>query len=76
MAWIIIPLQYLFLIWRAQTLTQKAESSAGKRNHNARLRKAANAVIACETMQHRFPLVTSWIDMRRNEQALRLEMRK
>lgn len=76
MAWILVPLQYLFLIWRAQKFTRKAEAAAGSRKHNAYLRKAVAATMACEKMQEQFPSVTNWIDIRRNEEALRFEMRK
>jgi dsRNA-specific ribonuclease len=76
MAWLLVPLQYLFLIWRAQSLIAKAANAAGTRKHPSYLRKATNAVIAAEILQRRFPQVTNWIDIRRNEEALRFELRK
>lgn len=74
MAWILVPLPYLFFIWRAKRRIAKAEAAAGKRSHKAHLDKALDAVMACEAMQLQFPEVTNWIDIRRTSQALRDEM--
>jgi hypothetical protein len=76
MAWLLVPLQYLFIIWRAQRFIAKATAAAGTRGHAGYLNKAAKAVIAAEVLQRRFPRVTNWIDIRRNEEALRFELRK
>ena len=76
MSWLLVPLQYLFVIWRAQTYIVKAAAAAGTRKHNGYLKKAAAATLAAETMQRRFPAVTNWIDIRRNQEALRFDMRK
>lgn len=76
MAWLLVPLQYLFIIWRAQRFISKASTAAGTRRHAAYLSRAAKAVIAAEVLQRRFPQITNWIDIRRNEEALRFELRK
>lgn len=76
MAWLLVPLQYLFVVWRAQRYIAKASAAAGTRKHAPYLKKATKAVIAAEILQRRFPHVTNWIDIRRNEEALRFELRK
>ncbi|AXK44102.1 hypothetical protein [Erythrobacter aureus] len=76
MSWILVPLQYLYLIWRAQANIAKANAAAGKPNHNRLLKKAVKAINACESMQVQFPEVTNRIDIARNEEALRFEIKK
>ncbi len=76
MRWILVPLQYLYLIWRAQANIAKAEAAAGKPQHNHLLKKAVKAIAACEAMQVQFPQVTNRIDIARNEEALRFELKK
>jgi hypothetical protein len=76
MSWLLVPLQYLFLIWRAQTYTAKAAAAAGTRKHEKYLLKATEATLSAEVLQRRFPEVTNSIDIRRNQEALRFELRK
>lgn len=76
MAWLLVPLQYLYLIWRAQLYTAKAAAAAGTKKHLRYLNKASEAAVAAEMMQHQFPQVTNWIDIRRNAEALRFALRK
>lgn len=76
MSYLLVPLQYLFLIFRAQQFIAKASNAAGTTRHERYLKKAAAATLEAEKLQRRFPNVTNWIDIRRNQEALRFEMRK
>lgn len=71
-----VPLQYLFLRHRAETFIAKAAAAGGTSKHARYLMKATKAVAAVEVMQQRFPTITNGIDLRRNERALRFEIRK
>ncbi len=71
MAWILVPLQYLFLIWRAEKLLAETQKSANSPAHRNKLAKAQEAVVKVEILQKRFPSVTDWVDVRRRRDALR-----
>ena len=71
MAWILVPLQYLFLIWRAEKLLAETQKSANLPAHRAKLAKSQEAVVKVEILQKRFPAVTDWVDVRRRRDALR-----
>ena len=71
MAWILVPLQYLFLIWRAEKLLAETQKSANYPAHRNKLAKAQEAVVKVEILQKRFPSVTDWVDVRRRRDALR-----
>src|SRR3546814_2347294 len=73
MAWLLVPLQYLFVVWRAQRYIAKASAAAGTRKHAPYLKKATKAVIAAEILQRRFPHVTNWIDIRSEEHTSELQ---
>src|SRR3546814_21141486 len=57
MAWLLVPLQYLFVVWRAQRYIAKASAAAGTRKHAPYLKKATKAVIAAEILKSRFPML-------------------
>jgi hypothetical protein len=68
MSWILVPLQYMFLRWKAEKLQAKASSSKEAHVHARALRGAMKATEAVELMQARFPKVTDRIDeMRRRD---------
>lgn len=76
MSWILVPLQYLFLIWRAKRYMALAERHGAGPKHARYIKKAVDATVDCEAMQIRFPAVTHWIDLRRTEEAFRFQMKK
>lgn len=74
---LLVPLQYLYLTWRAESLTVKA-GKAGKagrdRAHVSLMRRAENAIARVETLQVRFPSVTDWVDERSRRGAMRARL--
>lgn len=74
---LLVPLQYLYLSWRAERLTARA-ADAGKagrgRAHVSLMRRAETAIARVETLQVRFPSVTDWVDERRRRGAMRARL--
>lgn len=62
MSWILVPLQYLFLLWKAEKELGKAAAKAEPGAHARAVRRSMSAVERVETMQMRFPAVTDRID--------------
>lgn len=74
MTWLFVPLHYLYLIWRAKSLTEQADAAFAKPSHAKLLQKAAKATLKCEKMQIRFPDITTRIDIKRQTNAMRKDM--
>lgn len=74
MAWFLVPLQYLFSTWKAESLIARAASAKKGATHRQQLYKAEAAVLAVEVLQRRFPKVTDAIDARRRRYALRAQI--
>ena len=74
MQWILVPLQYLYLVKRAEWALAAAAGTPSGPDHNKAIHKAVDAIYKTEIMQRRFPDVTLWIDLRRNTEALRAQI--
>ncbi len=64
MAWILVPLQYLMCMWRAEKAIADALQAAGTAKHRGKIAAAAKKVEHVETLQMRFPNVTEWVDVK------------
>ena len=69
-AWLLVPLQYLFLRWRAENLVGRAHAARG-RDHRRLVRRACRAIQRVEEAQLRFPAVVDRIDRAIRRDALR-----
>lgn len=72
-AWLLVPLQYLFMRWRAENILGRAQKAKGY-SHGRLMDRGRKAVAAVEAMQLRFPAVTDRIDekLRRHAQRERI----
>jgi len=70
LAWLIVPLQYLFMRWRAENLLGRAQKATGFQ-HGRLLNRSRKAVEEVEKMQLRFPGVTERLDNVTRRNALR-----
>lgn len=70
MSWILVPLQYLFLRWKAEKELQKAAAEKNPGAHARAVRRSMAATVSVELMQSRFPAVTDRIDAIRNRDVI------
>lgn len=72
MAWLLIPLPYLYAIWRTERYLAQATACADDTaKHGKNLLRAMSWLYKVEALQIRFPSVTGWIDQRLHRQAER-----
>jgi hypothetical protein len=70
MHWMLVPLQYLFLRWKAEKELQKAKTEKNPGAHARAVRRSMAATVRVELMQMRFPDVTDRIDTIRNRDVV------
>lgn len=68
-AWLLVPLQYLFLRWRAENLLGRAQKARG-RAHGRLMDRGRAALAQVEAMQKRFPAVTERMDESKRRKAM------
>lgn len=66
LSWSLVPLQYLFLRWKAEKELHKAATEKRPGAHARAVRRSMAATIRVEVMQMRFPKVTDRIDEMRH----------
>jgi hypothetical protein len=69
---LLVPLQYLYLCWRAEKLAEKA-GTVGP-GHVRAMERAEAAAAGVETLQIRFQEVTDWVDAKRHRDAMRAQL--
>lgn len=69
---LLVPLQYLYLCWRAERLVAKAGVKGA--GHPRAMARAEAAAAGVETLQIRFRHVTDWVDARRQRDAMRSQL--